>query len=147
MTLFAEFYRHFRWTPPGLAAMVPWRASIAPGVVLCQHQHALVRGYAVRGVDIIGEDPETVGARMLQANNALKRLDGAWAFQAEAQRTRVTAYPSREVRFPVAGLIDEDRRHVILSEPGTRETRYYCTLTWTPPKGYTHALREFYLAA
>src|SRR5262245_29613146 len=147
MALFGEFYTPFQWVPPGLAGIVPWRAPIAPGVVLCKRRHALLRGYAVRGIDVIGEQPEAIGARMLHANNALKRLSGEWVLQAEAQRTSVTTYPRRVPRFPVAGLIDADRRRVIVQDPGTRETVYYCTLTWTPPDGSTQALREFYAAA
>ena len=78
-----------------LSTTIPWRAALDDGIVLCHHRHSLLRVYAVRGLDLIGDDPETVGARMIQANNALKRLDGTWTLHAEAQRFRFTRYPVR----------------------------------------------------
>jgi len=116
-----------------MSSLVPWGHLIAPGVVLLKEAGALLRTYTVRGVDLAGEMPETQGMRMVQANNALKRLGGQWMLQAEAQRTPVRTYPATAWSHPVAALIDAQRREAILRTPGARETHYYLTLTWTPP--------------
>src|SRR6266446_4548672 len=74
------------YTPPGkspahMSDVVPWRAVVAPGVVLQKDQHGLQRTYALRGPDVQGETPEVQGAGMLQANEVLKRLGGRWMLQ------------------------------------------------------------------
>lgn len=135
--------RHAR----ALSTMVPWRALLTDGVILCHHRHALLRVYAVRGLDLIGDDPETVGARMLQANNALKRLDGTWTLHAEAQRVRFTRYPGRVARFDVPGRIDTAWGQLLCdAASGVWETRYFVALTWTPPTGQRRA-RALFLQA
>ena len=53
--------------------------------------------------------------------------------QSEAQRGRVTTLPESTWRYPVAGLIDQERRQALLTTPGSRETAYFLTLTWYPP--------------
>ena len=133
MAVFSEFLHRLQWQPHGVSDLVPWRMLAAPGVVLLKDQHALMRTYAVRGHDVMGEEPETIGARMLQANNVIKRLGGRWMLQSEAQRSRFTAYPQARWTQPVAAAIDADRARAMLVTPGARETRYYQTLTWHPP--------------
>ena len=127
--------------------MVPWRAVLAPGVILQKYRHGLQRTYAVRGPDVMGETPEVQGALMLQANDVLKRLGGRWMLQSEAQRRRVTALPKVAWRHPVASLIAQKQRQRLLEAPGSRETAYFLTLTWYPPppgarRGYHVRVRK-----
>jgi type IV secretion system protein VirB4 len=133
MPVYAEYQPRGRWKPAHLSDVVPWRTIIAPGVVLQKYRHALQRTYAVRGPDVMGETPEVQGALMLQANQVLKRLGGRWMLQSEAQRRRVTTLPEVAWSHPVAALIAEEQRQRLLHAPGSRETAYYLTLTWTPP--------------
>jgi type IV secretion system protein VirB4 len=135
MALYEEFLTRFRWEGKHVSDMVPWRAGAAPGVMLCKPQHALLRTYAVRGLDMQGETKEAQGARLLQANNALKRLGGEWQIQSEAQRCSLTEYPQSDWPSPVATLVDHDRQRTMLHTPGSRETRYFLSLIWTPPLG------------
>src|SRR6266571_3178868 len=100
-----------RWAVGHLSDVVPWRAVVAPGVVLQKHQHGLQRTYAMRGPDVQGETPEVQGALMLQANDVLKRLDGRWMLQSEAQRRKVVTLPAHPWRHAVPALIDQERRH------------------------------------
>ncbi len=125
--------------------MLPWAKLVAPGVIETKDK-ALQRIHIIRGKDIVGETRESQGARMMQANDVLKRLGGKWMLQSEAQRTRVTTYPDTVWRLPVAGLIDEERRRTILDEPGARETRYYLTLTWQPPQAAVQQARRLVVA-
>ena len=79
-----------------LADILPWRAVIAPGVILHKDRaHSLQRSYQVRGPDVMGLAREVQGALMMQANNTLKRLGGKWMFQSEAQRMRVADAAAR----------------------------------------------------
>src|SRR5215472_2961668 len=137
MAVYAEYQPRrswrARWNVGHLSDVVPWRAVVAPGVVLQKHQHSLQRSYAMRGPDLRGEAPEVQGAIMLQANEVLKRLGGQWMLQAEAQRQRVRSLPPVTWHHPVADLIDRQQRARVLDAPGSRETAYYLTLTWTPP--------------
>src|SRR5262249_36574611 len=120
----------------------PWRAVVAPGVVLQKYRHGLQRTYAIRGPDVAGETPEVQGALMLQANQVLKRLGGRWMLQSEAQRRRVTMLPAVAWQYPVAALIDQERQQSLLATPGSRKTAYFLTLTWYPPPPSTrHGLR------
>ena len=64
----------------------------------------------------------------------------AWMLQSEAQRQRVTTLPEVRWPSPVLTLLDQERRRSLLAEPGSRETRYYMTLTWWPPTA-EHAAR------
>src|SRR5712671_7494480 len=120
-------------SPAHMSDVVPWRAVVAPGVVLQKDQHGLQRTYALRGPDVQGETHEVQGALMLQANQVLKRLGGRWMLQSEAQRRRVTTLPEVPWRHPVAALIEQEQRQRLLTTPGSRETAYYLTLTWYPP--------------
>src|SRR5438105_12011062 len=120
MPVYAEYQPRSRWTPAHVSDVVPWRAVLAPGVVLQKDRHGLQRTYAVRGPDVIGETPEVQGALMLQANQVLKRLGGRWMLQAEAQRSRVTTLPMVEWAYPVAALIDAERRQALVTAPGSR---------------------------
>jgi type IV secretion system protein VirB4 len=122
-----------RWAVGHLSDVLPWRAVVAPGVVLQKNGHSLQRTYAMRGPDVMGETPEVQGALMLQANEVLKRLGGQWMLQAEAQRQRVTTLPPIEWQYPVAALLERQQRQRLLEQPGSRETVYYLTLTWSPP--------------
>ena len=106
---------------------------IASGVLLQKFRHGLQRSYAVRGPDVMGESPEVQGALMLRANEVLKRLGGRWMLQSEAQRQRVTSLPTVAWPSPVLTLLDQERQRSLLEEPGSRETRYYMTLSWWPP--------------
>jgi type IV secretion system protein VirB4 len=133
MPIYAEYARQRRWQPAHLSDIVPWRAVVAPGVVLQKERYGLQRTYAVRGPDIQGETPEVQGALMLQANDVLKRLGGRWMLQTEAQRGRVQALPRVLWRHAVPALIDQEWRHILVITPGSRETAYFLTLTWYPP--------------
>src|SRR5256885_15315171 len=105
-------------SPAHMSDVVPWRAVVAPGVVLQKDRHGLQRTYAVRGPDVQGETPEVQGALMLQANEVLKRLGGRWMVQSEAQRCRVTTLPKVDWRHPVAALIAEEQLRRLLHSPG-----------------------------
>jgi type IV secretory pathway VirB4 component len=133
MPVYAEYQPRSRRPPAHVSDVVPWRAIIAPGVVLQKHRHALQRTYAVRGPDVMGETPEVQGALMLQANQVFKRLGGRWMLHSEAQRRRVTTLPEVGWRHPIPALIDQERRVALLTTPGSRETAYFMTLTWFPP--------------
>jgi type IV secretory pathway VirB4 component len=124
-------------SPDRVSDVIPWRSMIAPGVMLQKLRHGLQRSYAVRGPDVMGESPEVQGALMLRANDVLKRLGGRWMLQSEAQRQRVPDLPAVTWPSPVLHLIDQERRTSLLEEPGSRETRYYMTLTWWPPTAST----------
>src|SRR3989440_9709362 len=105
MAVYEEYQPHPRWRAAHVYDVVPWRAIIAPGVVLQKHRHGLQRTYAVRGPDVMGETPEVQGALMPQANQVLKRLGGRWMLQSEAQRRRGAMLPQGARRAPRAGLI------------------------------------------
>src|SRR5215470_2311553 len=110
MAVYQEYHRHQRWAPAHMSDIVPWRAVLAPGVVLQKYRHGLQRTYAIRGPDVAGETPEVQGALMLQANQVLKRLGGRWMLQSEAQRGRVTALPAHAWEHPIPALLDQERR-------------------------------------
>src|SRR6266702_4593550 len=133
MAIYAEYRRESRWKAAHVSDVVPWRAILAPGVVLQKQRHGLQRTYAVRGPDVMGESPEVQGALMLQANQVLKRLGGRWMLQSEAQRRRVATLPVIAWGAPIPALLDQDRRQRLLLDPGSRETAYFLTLTWYPP--------------
>jgi len=133
MAVYEEYQPRPRWRAAHLSDVVPWRAVVAPGVVLHKQRYGLQRTYAMRGPDVMGETPEVQGAVMLQANDVLKRLGGRWMLQSEAQRRRVMTLPAVSWRHPVAALIDHEQRQRLLESPGSRETAYYLTLTWYPP--------------
>src|SRR5262249_15432778 len=122
-----------RWAVGHLSDVLPWRAVVAPGVVLQKNGHSLQRTYALRGPDVLGETPEVQGALMLQANEVLKRLGGQWMLHAEAQRQRVRSLSPLDWQYPVAALLEQQQRARVLDAPGSRETAYFLTLTWSPP--------------
>src|SRR2546427_3992495 len=145
MPVYEEYQPRQRWKAAHVSDVVPWRAVLAPGVVLQKYRHGLQRTYAVRGPDVMGETPEVQGALMLQANQVLKRLGGRWMLQSEAQRGRVTTLPESTWRYPVAGLMDQERRQALLTTPGSRETAYFLTLTWYPPPPSTRRGPRFFV--
>jgi type IV secretion system protein VirB4 len=145
MALFATYFETTTTPPAHLSDLVPWRMLAAPGVILQKEGHALQRTYRVRGYDLVSETPEVQGAKMLQANNVLKRLGGRWMLQSEAQRQRFTAYPQGTSTVSVATLLDAERRQTLVETPGSRETTYYLTLTWYPPSQSTHALTRLWV--
>ena len=133
MPVFEEYVRPKR-APDRVSDKVPWRAVIAPGVVLQKDRwQTLQRTYAVRGPDVMGLAREVQGSLILQANNVLKKLGGKWLLHAEAQRVRVTDLPPLPACPPMVRLLDADHRTRLLADPGIRETMYYLTLSWTPP--------------
>src|SRR5215468_4605601 len=133
MPVYAEYQPRGRFQPAHVSDVVPWRAVLAPGIVLQKYRHGLQRTYAMRGPDVQGETPEVQGALMLQANEVLKRLGGRWMVQSEAQRCRVTHLPKVAWRHPVAALIAAEQERQLVESPGSRETTYYLTVTWYPP--------------
>jgi type IV secretion system protein VirB4 len=137
MAVYEEYQPTDRRKPHVVSDVIPWRSMIAPGVLLQKLRHGLQRSYAVRGPDVMGETPEVQGALMLQANEVVKRLGGRWMLQSEAQRSRVTALPPVAWPHPVLFLLDQERRHSLLEDPGSRETGYYKTLSWWPPTAGT----------
>lgn len=145
VAVFSELYREFRPRARGPADLVPWKQLAAPGVILNKTNHALQRTWIVRGQDLTGDTLETQGAKMLQANNVLKRLGGKWMLHSEAQRVRWHDYPFSTSHYPIAAMIDAERRRMLVDDPGSRETRYYLTLTWTPPTAVSHASRRLFL--
>ena len=140
MPVYEEYARVPRGQPDRVSDVIPWRSMIAPGVLLQKYRHGLQRSYAVRGPDVMGESPEVQGALMLRANEVLKRLGGRWMLQSEAQRQRVTTLPEVAWPSPVLTLLDQERRQRLLVEPGSRETRYYMTLSWWPPTPSTRGV-------
>jgi type IV secretory pathway VirB4 component len=146
MAVYEEFLDKLRWRAAHLSDVMPWRAVAAPGVILHKQTHALQRSYLMRGPDLTSEVQEVMGALMLQANNVFKRLRGQWTVHCEAQRLRVTEYPVSASPPPAAKLIDDARRHVILEDPGSFETRYYLTLTWQPPSAMKSAWANLFLS-
>jgi type IV secretion system protein TrbE len=139
MPVYAEYVPRPSRQAAHVSDVTPWRAIIAPGVVLQKDRHGLQRSYAVRGPDVQGETPEVQGALMLQANEVLKRLGGRWVLQSEAQRGRVAALPDVAWVHPVAACIDGEQRQRLLTTPGSRETAYFMTLTWYPPSQSTRS--------
>src|SRR6516165_1732973 len=130
-----ERYTRPKRAPDRVSDKVPWRAVIAPGVVLHKDRwQTLQRTYAVRGPDVMGLAREVQGAIIMQANNVFKKLGGKWLLHSEAQRVRVTALPPLPAATPpLVKLLDADYRARLLADPGVRETMYYLTLDWTPP--------------
>jgi type IV secretion system protein VirB4 len=143
MAVYEEYQPRPRWRVHHVSDVVPWRAVLAPGVILQKNRdHGLQRTYALRGPDMMGEAPEVQGALMLQANEVLKRLGGRWMLQSEAQRRRVGMLPEVVWRHPIAALLEQEQRARLLETPGSRETRYFLTLTWYPPsRGTQRGLR------
>jgi type IV secretion system protein TrbE len=139
--VYEQFIPTLTWRAKHLSDKLPWRAVAAPGVIL-NKTGALQRTYAIQGPDLSHETQEAQGALMLQANEVLKRLKGSWTLHSEAQRVPVTTYPETLWPQPVARLIDADRRHAILVNPGSFETFYFFTLTWQPPPAITHQLER-----
>src|SRR5919198_2525271 len=133
MPVYAEYQPRGRFQPSHVSDVVPWRAVLAPGIVLQKYRHGLQRSYAMRGPDVQGETPEVQGALMLQANEVLKRLGGRWMLQSEAQRRRVAALPAVPWRHPVAALMEREQRQRLLERAGGRGTRDFLTLPWYPP--------------
>src|SRR2546422_8261506 len=115
MAIYAEYRRESRWQPAHMSDVVPWRAMLAPGVVLQKERYGLQRTYAVRGPDVQGDTPEVQGALMLQANAVLKRLGGRWMLQSEAQRARVQTLPVVAWMHPIPALIEQERRQAVLT--------------------------------
>lgn len=141
-----EEYRKPKRHADYLADDVPWRAIIAPGVVLHKDRwHTLQRTYAVRGPDVMGLAREVQGALIMQANNVLKHLGGKWMLQSEAQRVQVTALPPTASSLPIVQLLDADHRARLLQAPGIRETSYFLTLCWTPPPPSTERWNRFFI--
>src|SRR6266852_4389699 len=105
MPVYTAFSARERRRSHFVSEIVPWRAVLAPGVVLQKDRHGLQRTYAMRGPDVQGESPEVQGALMLQANQVLKRLGGRWMLHTEAQRRRVVTLPASPWGHPVAALI------------------------------------------
>jgi type IV secretion system protein TrbE len=132
--------------PDKLSDKLPWRYVAAPGVIGHKDQgHSLQRTYGVRGPDPVGLAPEVQGVRMMQANNALKRLPGRWMLQSEAQRVPVLTLPGVPDDAPLlVRLLDRAYRASLLTAPGLRETTYFHTLTWTPPSASTEGFMRFF---
>jgi type IV secretory pathway VirB4 component len=128
-------YEHLKpkGKPDLLSDEVPWRAMIAPGVVLQKHDYALQRSYLVRGPDLTNESDEVQAGAALKANEVFKRLGGEWMLQSTALRTQVLALPPVAWPYPIPALIDARRRQDMLVDRESRDTTYHMTLTWTPP--------------
>src|SRR5438876_9989647 len=110
--------------PDLLSDMLPWRAIIAPGVVLQKDRwQTLQRTYAARGPDVMGLAREVQGSLIMRANNVLKKLGGKWMLHSEAQRVRVMELPPLDDDCPsIVRLLDADHRDRLLADPGIRET-------------------------
>src|SRR2546427_284399 len=118
MPVFEEYVRPKR-APDRVSDKVPWRAVIAPGVVLQKDRwQTLQRTYAVRGPDVMGLAREVQGSLIMQANNVLKKLGGKWLLNSEAQRVRVTALPPLAACPPIVRMMDADHRARLLADPG-----------------------------
>ena len=133
MPVYEEYARVPRGQPDRVSDVMPWRSMIAPGVLLQKYRHGLQRSYAVRGPDVMGESPEVQGALMLRANEVLKRLGGAGCSRVKRSGSGSPRCPTVAWPSPVLALLDQERRRGSWSEPGSRETRYYMTLSWWPP--------------
>jgi type IV secretory pathway VirB4 component len=140
MVAYEEFLPKVHWRWAHLSDKLPWRSPAAPGVILHKRRGTLQRTYAIQGPDLSSQTEEEQGALMWQANNVLKRLGGGWMVHTEAQRVPVTWYADPDWTHPVSQLIADDRRHSLLVDPGSFETRYFLTLTWTPPPPISYAL-------
>jgi type IV secretion system protein VirB4 len=131
---------------------VPWHGLVAEGqdgtqgVVLCRRGE-LARAYAVRGWDGTGEPPDVLGARALQANQAVQRLPGTWALHAEARHTRLAGLPTPQARCAAYGqLLATWQAELTHPQRGAWPTDYYLTLVWTPT-GASRDVRRRFLAA
>src|SRR5262245_10031255 len=74
-----------------LSDKLPWRELLvhyAPDVVL-NDDGSLMRTFQLYGPDLSGAMEEIRGARMLQANNAVRRLGGGWVLAVESRRWEV----------------------------------------------------------
>jgi type IV secretory pathway VirB4 component len=145
MAVYEEYVPQKR-RPDKLSDKLPWRFVAAPGVICHKDQgHSLQRSYRVRGPDPVGLATEVQGIRMMQANNALKRLPGRWMLQSEAQRVPVLDLPGVPDDAPLlVRLLDRAYRQSLLAGPGVRETTYFHTLTWTPPSASTESFMRFF---
>src|SRR2546428_14172788 len=115
----AVFERYQRPKPrwDHLSDRVPWRAVMAPGVVLKKDRwQTLQRTYAVRGPDVMGLAREVQGSLIMQANNVLKKLGGKWLLNSEAQRIRVTDLPPLAACPPIVRMLDADHRTWLLQD-------------------------------
>jgi type IV secretion system protein VirB4 len=131
--------------PDLLSDEVPWRGFVGPGVIIQKKEGAFQRSYLVRGPDLVNESDEVQGAVMLQANEVFKRLGGGWMFQSEMQRTRVRDLPPVVWLHPIPQLIDTARRYDLLVRRESRQSVYYMTLTWVPPKAIVRRVLRFFI--
>jgi type IV secretory pathway VirB4 component len=142
MAAYEEFLPRVHWRWSHLSDKLPWRSVAAPGVIVHKRGGSLQRTYTIQGPDLSAQTQEQQGALMWQANNVLKRFGGGWVLHAEAQRVPVIDYPEPDWDNPVSQLISAERRRSLLEDPGSFETRYFLTLTWTPPPPVSYALES-----
>lgn len=143
---FARFYRQFRPRGRALWDMLPWYAHLrddtVDGVVVCKQGKALLRCYAVHGQDWQGINDAILGARMMQASDALKRLNGSFFVHTESRRDLATRAAPVTSKYPIVNSICAAREDQLAAKPGTWESWYFVSLTWTPwvgDKGKAHS--------
>src|SRR2546428_12261173 len=130
MAVYEEYVRPKR-RPDLLSDMLPWRAVIAPGVVVHKDRwQTLQRTYAVRGPDVMGLAREVQGSLILQANNVLKRLGGHLMPQSGAQRIRGTTLPAIETPLPLGRLLHADPPGPLPAGPGHPQNPGHLTPGW-----------------
>ena len=149
-----EYFRGRRWTGKTVADFAPWwrlardaHDEVVDGVVELKRSGGLLRCYQLRGLDWLGVTREAQGAKMLAANDALKRLPGAWTVNAEAQRAPVGPLAPIASPYDIPQRIHADRCQQMQAGHGVRATNYYMGLTWFPEDGQPVAPREFVEAA
>jgi type IV secretion system protein TrbE len=126
-----------------LAYHVLWDFFVAPGVVR-QKDGSLFRVIELRGRDLDSAEDTELLAAVNALTGILAQFGTGYTLHIEVRRRQMAAYPPITTDNPVARLIDEERRDQFL-DADLYESRYFLTVTYTPPKETVARLERFFM--
>ena len=113
---------------------LPWNfiTKFHEGVVV-QKDGILQRTFAYRAPDLDSSNAFDVNTLAVRVNDFAKRLGSGWAFQFEAQRFQIMAYPGARFDALAPWLIDREREAAFRTAGRHFDSSYYITFIWRPP--------------
>lgn len=123
-----------------LSSFLLW-AYMAEDGVLINKDGSFQRTFEYRGPDLDSVTESELVVRSAQVNNALKRLQGGWAFFSEAQRFKSREYPHSDWPDKISRAIDNERA-IIFRSGEYYESRYFITFVFIPPQDMETQLKD-----
>ena len=146
--MFRSYLREYRKEPIGIVDQIPWQSMVnLDQGILATTDDGLLSGFRLVPYDLGSMTMAEQGILKLQINEAFKWLPAGWAVWQHERHVPHTDYPSATWPHPVAQLLDDEHRSVMMAPGALWTPETYLTLWNRAPATALNLIRQLFFTS